>query len=199
LAERGRVDPEDLVHRRRELGPEDVVAVVAVAAAGGVRERPVVGDVAGRLLEVGGEAPPLELLGEDVRDPLGGDVSPADLGDRVVAIAQEDPLVEPRRPLPLGPVEGAPGVGDVGGELLEEEAADGSRVARVAGEERALDGLRQVDQGEDRPVEVGEVGGEEGPLLLCEFLDRVAHRAILAIATDAPGRIYARCAARTMV
>ena len=177
LGQRARVDREQVVHRRRELGAELLVAVVAEAAAGLLGERPVVGDVAGGLLEVGGEAAPLEQLGEDVRRPLGGDVGAADLGDRVVAVAEEDALVELRGALALGAVEG-PGAGlDVGGELLEEEPPDRPRVARVAGEQRALDRLGQVDEREDGTVEVGEVGCEELSLLGGEGLYRVAHGA----------------------
>ena len=85
----------------------------------------------------------------------------ADLGDRVVAVAEEDALVELRRALALGAVEGPPAGRDVGGELLQVEAADGPGIARIAGEKRPLDGLRQVDEGEHGPVEVGEVRGEE--------------------------------------
>ena len=105
-SQRARVDREDLVHRGAELGPEPLVAVVAVAAAGVLGQRLVVGDVAGRLLEVGGEAAALQDLGEDVGDPLAGDVGAADLGDRVVAVAEEDALVELRRALALLGVEG---------------------------------------------------------------------------------------------
>ena len=120
-----RVDREQLVHRGAELGAELVVAVVAVAAAG---HRLVVGDVAGRLLEVGGEAAALQDLGEDVGDPLAGDVGAADLGDRVVAVAEEDALVEARGALALLAVERPPALRDVGGELLEVEAPHRARV-----------------------------------------------------------------------
>ena len=54
------------------------------------------------------------------------------------------------------------------GELVEEQAAQRARVARVAGEQRALDRLRQVDEREDRPVEVREVRREARLLLLGE-------------------------------
>jgi hypothetical protein len=64
--------------------------VVAVAATGLV----VVGDVAGRLLEVGGEPAPLDALGEQVRDVFEGDVRPAELRHRVVAVLGEHPVVE---------------------------------------------------------------------------------------------------------
>jgi hypothetical protein len=102
-------------------------------------------------------------------------VRAADLGDRVVAVPHEDALVEPGGPLALLALEGAASLGDVGGELVEVEAAQTPGVAGVAGEERALDRLREIDQREDGTVEVGEVGGEEPPFLFCEFLDRVAH------------------------
>ena len=109
-----------------ELGPELVVAVVAEAAPDLIWHRLVVGDVPSRLLEVGRESAALEDLGEDVGDPLAGDVGAADLGDRVVAVAKEDPLVEFRRPLPLGAVERALADLDVARELFEEEPAHGS-------------------------------------------------------------------------
>ena len=175
--QRARVDPEELVHRRRVLGAELLVAVVAIAAPRRVGQGLVVGDVAGRLLEVGGQAAALQHLGEDVRDPLAGQVGAADLRDRVVAVAHEDALVEAGRALALLALERPPALGDVGGELLQVEPPQRPRVARVAGEERSLDRLGQVDEREHGAVEVREVGGEEPPLLLCEFFDRVAHAA----------------------
>ena len=176
LAERARVDREDLVHRRRELRAELVVAVEAVAAFG---QRLVVGDVAGRLLQVGGEAAALQHLGEDVGDPLAGDVGAAELGDRVVAVADEDALVELRGAGALVLVEGPAAARCVGGELLQVEAAHRPGIARIAGKKRPLDGLRQVDEGEDGTVEVGEMRGEQGSLLGGEVFDRVAHRRIV--------------------
>ena len=158
--ERARVDREQLVHRLPVLGTELVVAVVAEAAAGVLGERLVVGDVSGRLLEVGGEAAALEDLGENVRYPLAGDVGAADLGDRVVAVAEEDPLVELRGALALGAVEGSPARLDVACELLEIEPPHGSRIARIAGEKCPLDRLREVDESEHGAVEVGEMRGE---------------------------------------
>ena len=138
--------------RRRAL-----VAVVAVAAAG---HRRVVGDVARRLLEVGAHPRPLEDLREDVRDPLAGDVRAAELRDRVVAVADEDPLVELGGAAPSSPSQAAPGSGQRVGELVEEQPAQRALVARVAREQRALDRLRQPDEPEDRLVEVREVRGE---------------------------------------
>ena len=65
--------------------------VVAVVAA---RQPGVVADVAGRLLEVGHQAAPLEDLGQHVGGLLAGQVDAAQLGHRVVAVLEEDPLVE---------------------------------------------------------------------------------------------------------
>ena len=182
--QRARVDREQLVHRRAELA----VPAPRRGRSGSRRrgQRLVVGDVAGRLLEVGGEAAALQQLGEDVGDPLAGDVGAADLGDRVVAVADEDALVELRRPRALLVVEGAAAGGGVGGELLQVEAPDGPGIARIAGKKRPFDGLRQVDEGEDGPVEVGEVRGEESSLLGGELLDRIAHRRIVVAAGDGP-------------
>ena len=46
---------------------------------------------------------------------------------------------------------------EVADELVEEQAPQALRAAAVAGEQRALDDLGQVDQCEHRAVEVGEV------------------------------------------
>src|SRR6185436_12183267 len=106
----------------------------------------------------------------------------------VVAVAHEDPLVEPGRALALLALEWPSALRDVGGELIEIEAAQRPGVARVAGEERSLDRLRQVDEREHRAIQVREVGGEESPFLFCEFLDRVAHGlASLASSSDRLG------------
>ena len=100
LGQGGGVGSEQLVHRRGVGGAELGVAVVAIAA-GRIGHRRVVGDVAGRLLQVGGQPRALEDLGQDVGDPLAGHVSAAELGHRVVAVAEEDPLVELGRALAL--------------------------------------------------------------------------------------------------
>jgi hypothetical protein len=84
-------------------------------------------------------------------------VGAADLGDRVVAVTDEDALVELRRAGTLLGVEGAAGGGRVGDELVEVEAADRPGIARIAGKKRPFDGLGQVDEGEHRPLQVGEV------------------------------------------
>ncbi len=97
---------------------------------------------------------------------------PAELGDRVVAVLAEHALVE---------LVGARGVegrrrrrpqGSCSQELVEEEPAQRLRRARVAREERALDDLGQVDEGEDGPVEIGEVRREGRALVGSEL---VAH------------------------
>ena len=102
-------------------------------------------------------------------------MGPAHLGDRVVPVADEDTLVELRRPLALDAVEWPPALGDVGRELVEEQPSERPAVARVARKQGALHRLRQVDEAEDGPVEVGEMAVEERSLLGREFLDRVAH------------------------
>ena len=91
------------VERRLELAldrraPDLRRHVVAEAAAGPVG----VGDVAGRLLEIGHEAAPLEELREHVGDALAREVDPAQLGHRVVAILHEDTLEEALRPRDTG-------------------------------------------------------------------------------------------------
>jgi hypothetical protein len=63
------------------------------------------------------------------------------------------------------------------GELVEEQAPQRALVARVAREQRALDRLRQSDEGEDRPVEVRHVRREALALGGGERLDRVLHGA----------------------
>ena len=173
-------------------GPEARVAAVAVAEP---LEPRVVGDVAGRLLEVCGEPRTLQDLRQQVRGPLAGDVRAAELRDRVVAVAEEDRLVQLRGALALGALPRGQ-LRQRDRELVEEEAAQCPGVARVAGEERALDRLRQVDEPEHGPVEVGEVRREARPLLLREALDRNRHDALdgrqgTSQAIPAPGRCAA--------
>ncbi len=146
-----------------------VVAVAAVGAPG------VVGHVAGALLEVRHEPAPLEDLGQQVRGLLTGQVHPAELGHRVVAVLEEDPLVEL-----LGPVEADGGVdglvaGDVelAHELVEEQPPQALGAAAVTGEQGSLHHLGQVHQGEHRLIEVRDVPPEDGRLVGGELLSRV--------------------------
>ena len=169
--QRGGVGREEGIHRALVVGAQLGVAVVAIAAA---RHRRVVGDVARRLLEVGGGPRPLQHLGQHVRDPLAGDVRAAELRHRVVAITDEDALVELRGALAFAAVPGA-ARGHGVRELVEEEAAQRARIARVAGEERALDRLGQVHQREHRPVEIREVRREPRALGGGQVVGRVAH------------------------
>ncbi len=108
----------------------------------------------------------------------------AELGYRVVAVAEEDPLVELRRAISLLAV---PADGDrrkVGRELLEEHPPQRAGVARIPGEQSPLDRLRQVDEGEDGPVEVGEMGAQTITIALAESLDGILHgRRIVAPAS----------------
>jgi hypothetical protein len=145
------------------------VAVVAPPAAGAV----VVGDVAGGLLQVRRQPPPLDQLGEQVGGLLHGDVRAAELGHRVVAVLAEDPLVEA---LGAAALAAAPLAGrrrQVAGELVDQQPAQALGAARVAREERTLDDLGQAGQREHRPVEVGDVAGEQLPLVGGELLHHV--------------------------
>jgi hypothetical protein len=169
-----RISTEERVHRCVVFRSQFWVAPVAVAEA--VAHRGVVGHVAGGLLEVGGEPAALEQLRHHVRDPLDGDVGTAQLGHRVVAVADEDALVELAGALALLTVERRTRRG-IGGELLEVEPPQRPLVARVAREQGALHGLRQVHEREDGTVEVREMGGEKSALLVGEGLDWVVHQA----------------------
>jgi len=101
-------------------------------------------------------------------------VGAAKLGDGVVAVAEEDRLVQPRGALALvglDRVDAAPPAQGVG-ELVEEHPPQRPRIPRVAGEQRALDRLRQVDEAEHRLVQVREVGRQARPLGVGEGLDQ---------------------------
>ena len=170
------VGVEDAIHVADVAGAEARhqhvgVAVVAVAAP----DAGVVGDVAGGLLEVGHEPAPLEHLGEQVGGLLARQVDAAELGDRVVAVLEEHPVVEL-----LGPTQAHGGVdGGVAAdvelvdELVEEQPAQALGRPRVAGEQGPLDDLGQVDQGEHRAVEVREVPAQDVGLVLGEVLGDV--------------------------
>ena len=175
------VGVEDPVHLADEAGAVRRVehlgrAEVAVLA---VVEPLVVRDVARRLLQVRHEASPLEHLREHVRRLLAREVDAAELRDGVVAVLDEDLLVELLRPCqPDGGVDG--GVArdvEVADELVEEQPAQALGRARVPGEEGALDHLGQVDQGEYRLVEVRDVAPEDGLLVRGEALFGVGEHA----------------------
>ena len=131
-------------------------------------------DVAGRLLEVRGQAPSLEHLRQQVRDALAGDVGGPELGHRVVAVLPEHALVEAVGPLDADRRLPDPARRNRVEELVEEEPPQRLRRARVAGEQRPLHDLGQVPQGEDVVVQVREVGGEGAPLVRREPLRRAA-------------------------
>jgi hypothetical protein len=101
---------------------------------------------------------------------------PTELGDGVVAVADEDPLVELCRAPALVGRRRRRG-GQRVGELVQEETAQRARVAGVAREQGALDRLRQPDEGEHGPVEVRHVRREALALGGGERLDRVLHGA----------------------
>ena len=177
VAEHVAVGVEQAVHVADVAGAEPAgehgrVAVEAVAAA----EPGVVGDVAGALLEVAHQPAPLEHLGEDVRRLLAGQVDAAELGDRVVAVLDEHLLVERPRPArrpTVASIVWSPRDVEVADELVEEQPAQALRAAAVAGEQRALHDLGQVDQGEHRPVEVREVPPQHVGFLRGELLGDV--------------------------
>ena len=157
--QRLRVGVEQEVHRRRVLGAQRLVAVVAVAATG---HRRVVRDVARGLLQITGEPRPLQDLRQHVRAPLDRHVHPAELRDRVVPVADEDALEELRRPRALDIVIRGPARRERRRELVQEQPPQRPGIARVAREHRGLDRLREIHEREHRPVHVREVGGEQG-------------------------------------
>jgi hypothetical protein len=67
------------------------------------------------------------------------------LRHRVISIADEDPLVELGGSLPLA-VPRVVRLGNVVGELVEEQPSQSPWVTRVAREQGSLDGFREVDK-----------------------------------------------------
>ena len=114
------------VRRFEDLGGAEVPVVAALQPV-------VVGDVAGRLLEVGHEPAPLENLGEHVGGLLACQVHPAQLRHGVVAVLDEDLLVEPLGPFePDGGIErDVTGDVEVADELVEKEPPEALGRARV--------------------------------------------------------------------
>ena len=96
----------------------------------------------------------------------------AELRDGVVAVFEEDAFVERFGALETdGRVDGeVAGEVEVGDELVEEQAAQALRAARVAREQRALHHLGEVDHAVDRAIEVGEIRPEDGFLVVGELL-----------------------------
>ena len=127
--------------------------------------------------------PHSSTLDKHVGRLLAGEVDAAELGHRVVAVFDEDLLVELLRSRqPDGGVDG--GVArdvELPDELVEEEPAQALGRSRVAGEERSLDDLRQVDQGKHRLVQVGDVAPEDGFLVGREPLFGVREHARVTI------------------
>ena len=186
----GHVGPEEVLHDRHELriGREHAVdvahvaraqrrvqhlrvAVVAVTAS----QTLVVGDVAGALLQVSHQPAPLQHLGQQVGGLLAGQVYATELGHRIVAVLEEDPVVQS-----LGPSQADGGVDrDVSGdveivdELIEEQPAEARHRPGVAGEQGTLDDLGQVHQREHRLIQVGEVPAQDVGFFGREGLRRV--------------------------
>ncbi len=160
LVEQQRVGIEEAIHvadvaSAEAAGEHRRIAIEAISTA----DARVVGDVARALLEVAHEPAPLEHLGEHVGSLLTGQVHAAELGDGIVAVLEEDLLVQF-----LGTFEADRGVDgvvaadvEIADELVEEQSPQALGAAAVSGEQRAFDHLRQVDQGKHRAIEVGEV------------------------------------------
>ena len=136
-------------------GEDRRVAVVSVAAA----EPTVVGDVPRALLEVAHQPPPFEHLRQQVRGLLAREVDATELGNRVVAVVEEHPLVELLRSIePDRRVDRLVAADvEVADELVEEQTTQRLRAAAVASEQGALHHLRQIDQCKHWSVEIGEV------------------------------------------
>ena len=127
--------------------------------------------------------PHSEHLRQHVGRLLAREVDTAELRHRIVAVFDEDFLVELLRALQSdGGVDG--GVArdvELPDELVEEEPAQALGRAGVAGEECSLDDFRQVDQGKDRLVQVGDVAPEDGFLVGREPLFGVREHARVTI------------------
>jgi hypothetical protein len=173
-----RVSIEHAVHvadetRAEATGQEVRIAVVSVPAA----ETRVVGDVPGALLQVAHEPTALEDLRQHIRGLLAGQVHSAELGDRIVAVLDEDLFVEF-----LGSVQAGGGIDgpitvdlEVTDELVEEQPPQALRAPAVPGEERTLDDFGQVDEGKHRSVEVREVPPQDIGLRRRELLGHIGH------------------------
>src|SRR5205807_8013592 len=144
------------------------------------------GDIASRLFEVGTQAWPLQHLGHDVRRPLARDVGAAELCDGVVAVGDQHPLVELGRAPAFLPVDYRPAIAEPVGELIEEKTTERARVARVAGKQRSLDGLGEIQQREDRAIEAREVRRETLTPRFGESLDRISHGSPMLTTRAAP-------------
>ncbi len=103
----------------------------------------------------------------------------AELRDRVIAVAEEDALVEPGGALALVSVPATARRGQIGRELVEEQPPQRPLIARVARKQSPLDGLGQIDQREHGPVQVREVGCQPLALVLGEALDRILHGRVI--------------------
>ena len=137
----------------------------------------VVADVPSRLLQVGGQPAPFQDLGQEVGGLLTGEMGAPELGDGVVSVVEEDPLIEL-----LGlagchervVVETTGHRVDAGvrirHELVEEEPSQRLGRPRITGEERALHHLREIDQPEHRQVEIGEESTQDRLLVGGELL-----------------------------
>ena len=154
LPQQAGVRLEELVHlghiqsgqRRLHHFGRAIVAETTSGALGVVQ-------ISSGLLQICHEPAPLYDFRQQVGDLLAGQMHPAQLGDRVVAVFHEHFFIEL-----LGSLQADCGInGDVARdvqiahELVQKQPAKAFVRARIAGEERALHHLGQVHQGEHRP------------------------------------------------
>ena len=114
-----------------------------------------VGHIAGGLFQVRHEAAPFDHFRENIRDTFAGQVHAAKLRHRIVSIFVEDAGVQLFSPLHADPAFAAvPGSLNFARKFVEKETAKRFCGARVAREQGALDGFRQIRQREHRAGEV---------------------------------------------
>jgi hypothetical protein len=106
-------------------------------------------------------------------------VDAAELSHRVVAVFEEDTLVEflGASQSHGGVHAGVAGDVEVPDELVEEEPTQALARARIAGEQGPLYHFRQVDQGKHRAFEIRDVGPKDLRLVVGERLVGVGEHA----------------------
>ena len=176
LVDQGAIRIEHPVHVAHVPGAEtriqDVDVAIEAVPAG---QSCVVRDVTRALFEITRQPTPLEDLGENVGGLLAGEMHATQLSDRVVAVLEEDLLIElfgslqaDRRVHP----EVARHI-QVPHEFVEKEATQTLGASAIAREQRALHDLGQVHQREYRTVEIREITPKDLGLLGGEFLGGV--------------------------
>ena len=118
----------------------------------------------------------------------------AELGDRIVAVFEEDPLIELVGPFETqGRVERhVAGEIEVTDELVEEQSAQTLGGARVAREQGPLHHLGQVDQREDRTLKIGEVAAQDRHLRVGELFGNVGMHGVTRLEAKLRPRVDGR-------